>query len=73
MERYTAFTSRGKTARYFQIWHEPWPMVPLNVDVEDGGLLRLTGNWFDTAKLAGGNFSPGVRNIWMSAPHRVRD
>jgi uncharacterized protein len=73
LERYTAFTSGGRARRYFQIWHEPWPMVPLQVDVRDNGILRSTGSWFNHAKVVGGNFSPGVRDIWMSAPHRVRD
>jgi uncharacterized protein YqjF (DUF2071 family) len=73
LERYTAFTSHGQVGRYFQIWHPPWPMIPLLVDIIDDSLLRVTGDWFEAAKVAGGNYSPGVRDIWMSAPHRVRD
>jgi uncharacterized protein YqjF (DUF2071 family) len=73
LERYTAFTSRAKVGRYFQIWHEPWPMVPLQIDVVEDSLLRADCDWFKDAKVVGGNFSPGVRDIWMSAPHRVRN
>lgn len=71
LERYVAFTSWRGAGRYFQIWHEPWPMVPVQVQVMKDSLLETTGEWFRSAKLAGGNYSPGVRGIWMSAPHRT--
>jgi uncharacterized protein YqjF (DUF2071 family) len=73
LERYTAFTSARGIGRYFQIWHQPWPMVPLEIEVNGEQLLHSTGKWFATAKLAGGNYSPGVFGIWMGAPHRVVD
>ena len=71
LERYTAFTWRHNIGRYFQIWHEPWSMVQLNVTIKDAALLNTTGPWFETAELAGANFSPGVRGIWMGAPYRI--
>jgi uncharacterized protein YqjF (DUF2071 family) len=71
LERYTAFTWHRNVGRYFQIWHEPWPKLRLDVSVENSALLKTTGSWFDNAKLAGGNFSPGAYGIWMSAPHGI--
>ncbi len=72
LERYTAFTWRREVGRYFQIWHEPWPMIPLKVEVMKHELLNATGNWFPNATLVGGNYSPGVCGIWMGGPHRVQ-
>jgi uncharacterized protein len=71
LERYTAFTWRRGVGRYFQIWHEPWPMLPLKVELTNDELLNATGKWITNATLIGGHYSPGVRNIWMSAPHRI--
>jgi uncharacterized protein len=71
LERYAAFTWHRNVGRYFQIWHWPWPMVQLDVNVENASLLKTTGPWFETAKLATANFSPGVHGIWMGAPHRA--
>lgn len=72
LERYTAFIWRHSIGRYFQIWHEPWPMVQLDARVDDATLLEATGAWSGTAKLVCANFSPGVHGIWMSAPHRLQ-
>jgi len=43
VERYTAFTSVGWLRRLFRIWHPPWPVVPLEVKIQDLSLLSLTG------------------------------
>ncbi len=71
IERYTAFTHDGTRARFFRIWHEPWPQCPVDLTVEDDGLL--TENWplFRNATLVGANYSPGVRDVWMGFPHRI--
>jgi uncharacterized protein YqjF (DUF2071 family) len=71
LERYVAFTWAKGVGRFFQIWHEPWPMVPVDVELKTDSLLRSTGDWFKTARLVRGNYSPGVQGIWMSAPHRT--
>lgn len=71
LERYVAFTSWRGVGRYFQIWHEPWPMMRLQVGIANDSLLRNAGDWFRGATLVGGNYSPGVRGIWMGAPHRT--
>jgi uncharacterized protein YqjF (DUF2071 family) len=73
MERYTAFNHLGGRRRFFRVWHEPWLQVPVQVELSDCRLL--TGNWpfLGTAKIMGANHSPGVRDVWMGWPHRVRE
>lgn len=71
MERYTAFTRRFFGARMFRVWHEPWPQVPLKVDVTNDSLLAQTGDWWLTAHYVGANYSSGV-DVWMGRPLRVR-
>jgi uncharacterized protein YqjF (DUF2071 family) len=72
LERYTAFTQRGKRRRLFRIWHQPWPQSPISCDVRDSSLIASTGNWWQTAQLVSANYSPGVE-VWMGRPHRIRD
>ncbi|MCB1277280.1 DUF2071 domain-containing protein [Prosthecobacter sp.] len=77
VERYTAFTSVGLPGfgpkrllrRFFRIWHPPWPLIPLRAEIEDLGLLSLTGNWSRHARLVSAHHSPGVENVCMSRPH----
>jgi uncharacterized protein len=71
IERYSAFTRCRGINRSFNIWHEPWPQSPIELVVEDG-LLRKTGLWFDSARRLGANYSPGVENIWIGAPRRIK-
>jgi uncharacterized protein YqjF (DUF2071 family) len=72
MERYTAFTCvSARTRRFFGVWHEPWPQIPLEVEVRDQSLLETNWPLFRNARLIGGNFSPGVRGVWMGWPHRL--
>jgi uncharacterized protein YqjF (DUF2071 family) len=73
LERYTAFTQCGKRRRLFRIWHPPWAQQPIDVSVQEGGLLALSGDWTNGARLIGGNFAPGVRDVRMSRPHQVND
>lgn len=73
MERYTAFTRRGRRLRLFRIWHPPWPQTGCDVTVADNSLIRASGRWAVTAELVGANHSPGVEGVWMSRPRRARD
>jgi uncharacterized protein YqjF (DUF2071 family) len=73
LERYTAFTSHKTTRRFFRIWHEPWKQQSIKIEVHDTSLLERVWPWFAEAKLAGANYSPGARDVWMGRPHRVRD
>ena len=65
LERYTAYTARGQTRRLFRIWHPPWPQVKVDVEIGDQSLLKNVWPWFDEARLVGGNYSPGFREVWM--------
>lgn len=69
LERYTAFTSLGWLRRLFRIWHPPWPVTTLEVEIEDRSLLSLTGEWSRDAKLVSAHHSPGYADVWMSRPH----
>ncbi len=73
MERYTAFTARGPIRRFFHVWHEPWPELPVEVTIHDDHLLREHLPWFAHARYVGANFSPGVFEVGMGRPHRVED
>lgn len=68
VERYSAFTDRRGVRRRFRIWHEPWPLTPIDVEVSDAGLLEQTGRWMASAQLIGGHYSPGVADVWMGRP-----
>jgi uncharacterized protein YqjF (DUF2071 family) len=71
VERYTAFTQYGSKARFFRVWHTPWPQVPARVSLLDDSLLRTALPCFKSAKLVGANYSPGVTNVWMGRPHQI--
>ena len=71
LERYTAYTARGSTGRFFRIWHPPWPQTPVNLSVGDDALLQNTWKWFDDARFVGANYSPGFDEVWMGRAQRV--
>jgi uncharacterized protein YqjF (DUF2071 family) len=71
LERYTAFTAHKTKRRFFRIWHQPWTQQAVQVSVSDNSLLAGVWPWFSDAKLAGGNYSPGARDVWMGRPHPV--
>jgi uncharacterized protein YqjF (DUF2071 family) len=68
LERYTAFTRRGRRRRFFRVWHPPWLRVPVAVQVDEGQLLASTGAWSRQARLVGAAYSPGVRDVWIGRP-----
>lgn len=69
LERYTAFTLRGRRRRLFRVWHEPWQQTPIEIDVIKDELLAATGAWWQSATYIGANYSPGVE-VWMGRPQR---
>ena len=71
LERYTAFTSRGRTRRFFRIWHPPWRQMPVQVSVAEDTLLTKVWPWFREARLIGANYSPGFRDVWMGRAFRA--
>jgi uncharacterized protein YqjF (DUF2071 family) len=68
MERYTAFTTWLGWKRCFRIWHEPWPQCEVEAVIECDSLMSLTGDWAKHARFIGANYSPGLRDVWMSRP-----
>ena len=70
LERYTAFTQRGKRRRLFRISHKPWPQVSAICNVSETSLIASTGAWWKTAEFISANYSPGVE-VWMGRPHRI--
>ena len=72
MERYTAFTYSAGKARFFRVWHSPWPQVRVNAEITERRLLDQSWLLFREARMIGANFSPGVHNVWMGRAHRVR-
>lgn len=68
LERYTAFTQRGRRRRLFRVWHEPWPQCPVEMEVDRDSLIASTGAWWQTAEYIGANYSPGA-DVWMGRPH----
>ena len=72
VERYTAYTSHGSTRRFFRIWHPPWPQAAIEFEIFRDDLLIQTWPWFEEARFAGANYSPGVCDVWMGRPHKIR-
>lgn len=71
MERYTAFTARGRRRQRFRVWHPPWPYTPLDLTLDDDTLLDVSGAWYRHAALAGAAYTPGVRRVWMGHAQRL--
>jgi uncharacterized protein YqjF (DUF2071 family) len=72
MERYTAFTCTAGKARFFRVWHLPWRQAAVQTAVTEQSLLEKHWPFFRKARIIGANFSPGVSNVWMGRPHRLR-
>ncbi len=72
LERYVAFTERRGTQRRFDVWHEPWPQRRAALNIDNDTLVAATGPWFDAAEYRFAHISPGVRNVWMSGPRRLK-
>ncbi|HEV2293012.1 MAG TPA: DUF2071 domain-containing protein [Tepidisphaeraceae bacterium] len=71
IERYSAFTMRGRTPLRFRIHHEPWRQVPLEVEVEQDSLLGATGNWRRDDCLICGHHSAGLRDVLIGRPCKL--
>ncbi len=71
LERYVAFTKHGTRERLFRVWHEPWPQTRVDAELLDLSLLRTTGDWVDEARFIFANYSPGVEDVWVSAPRTI--
>lgn len=71
LERYTAFTQRGKRQRLFRVWHSPWPQASAMCNVTEASLLGSTGAWWKSARFISANYSSGAE-VWMGRPHRIK-
>ena len=47
--------------------------VTTEVHLDDLSLVTDRWPFFREAQLAGANYSPGVRGVWMGRPHRVTE
>lgn len=65
VERYRAFTCRGDRRGWFPVWHEPWTISPLTMELNDSTLLAGTGDWCDHARLHSAHWSPRAGTVWM--------
>lgn len=68
VERYTAFTRYVGWRRFFRVWHPPWPLMPINAQIQDLSLLDQTGGWSGHARFVGAHYSPGFSAVWMGRP-----
>ena len=73
MERYTAFTERRGRLGLFRIWHPPWPQQQAaRIQLPELSLLVGAGSWLHDAQMVGANYSPGLTDVWIGRPHRLR-
>jgi len=71
LERYIAFTKHGPFRRLFQVWHKPWPQIPIAAQIQSATLLHQTGGWFSHAQFLSANFSPGLQDVQMGWPQKL--
>ena len=78
LERYTAFNAGHFTAAklnvarpLFRVTHKPWRQAPAAVLIADDALLRVTAPWWQHVHFVGANYSPGVRDVGMTAPKAI--
>ena len=72
MERYSAFNASCGRKRCFHVWHEPWLRCKAQVKMTNTSLLEGNWDWFRDAKRVGATYSPGVRDVWLGRPHRLK-
>lgn len=72
LERYTATTASCGFRRLFRIWHEPWALTNVDLEITDDSLLGSRGDWRHSARFVGARYSPGVHDVWMARPRRAR-
>jgi hypothetical protein len=70
LERYVACTHRDGVARLFRVEHLPWQQTQAKVELIDSSLIEPIRTKCG-AELIGGNFSPGVSDVRISAPQRL--
>jgi uncharacterized protein YqjF (DUF2071 family) len=73
LERYSAYTYRKGTARRFEVAHAPWTQVRADVELIETSLIRSVSPALHDMELIGANFSPGVRDVAISAPQKISE
>lgn len=71
LERYVAFTCHRGRLTCFRVRHNPWPQQRIAVRVLQTDLLDRTGVPLARMTPVGANYSPGVNDVSLSAPHRI--
>lgn len=71
IERYVAFTCHRGRLKCFRVRHDPWPQQRIAVRMRQTDLLDRTGVPLARMTPVGANYSPGVNDVSLSAPHRV--
>lgn len=74
-ERYSAFTNLDSRhpKRCFHVWHQPWKLAPVNLEIEEDELIRELDPWAKSARYAGASYSPGVHDVWMGWPRKLKE
>ncbi|MEY4387018.1 MAG: hypothetical protein RLY20_2301 [Verrucomicrobiota bacterium] len=72
MERYTAFNCIRGRRLFFRVWHRLWSQVPVQVRLEERSLLAGQWLFFREANVTDANLSPGVGEVWMGWPHKLK-
>jgi uncharacterized protein YqjF (DUF2071 family) len=65
VERYRAFTSRGRRCGWFPVWHAPWQIATVALRIGDASLLGGTGRWVRSASFHSAHWSTGAGGVWM--------
>jgi uncharacterized protein YqjF (DUF2071 family) len=71
VERYRAWTSRAGVSRRFAVRHEPWRMARLAIELRQRDLLDRAAPWLSGTPVACAHYSPGVRDVSISAPVKI--
>jgi len=65
LERYRAFTERNGKRGWFPVWHKPWSVQPVALQLTDTSLLTTRHPWARRAHLMGAHYSNGLDDVWM--------
>ena len=71
VEHYTAYTCHAAGTLRFRVWHEPWQLADVDLEILDDSLLELSGSWFKHAQLSHAQYTPGLRHVLMGRPSLV--
>jgi uncharacterized protein len=73
LERYVAFTRRGRQSLCFRVCHDRWRQQQVRVQIHHAALLEQLGIPLGAMELAGANYSPGVKDVGLGPPVPLPD